>query len=383
MVHGKFSTKQSSFLLSEKQRESLIDNSTQNQAVIKKRNKLPELITRLVEDIILYEDSMLLPPKSDEKIWNDLSNRLPDDEDYLDNHQARTTSYELGFMMGTAIGMLIPEGQNHKQNLVCGLLDGSLGKFGFTSESGISNLNDIQISAQRVFSRYRREVITATFRAREIGGSIPSGIFNELDEHGIEETGGVSEMILRRSGTNSLRTCSEYVNSILDETSIEKFDKLADLLSQDISKLKTLEYNDTLAEEVLETIYEMEDNQMQDLSAIDVSTDMRGVHKNTVGRLLLKISNTPKSKPPWTQRPLIRATKTNTSRCYNLTKYGKLTLISLFERSEENREWLHAIASYEDQKNSNYDPKIDLSKPDSHLISDDLSLAKEALKEVE
>ncbi|QLH82075.1 hypothetical protein [Halosimplex pelagicum] len=128
MVNQEFSTNQSSFLLSEKQRENLIYQSNQGGPIIKKRNKLPELVTRLAEDVILYEDSMLLPPGADENIWNDLSNRLPDNEDYLNNHQAQKTSYELGFTMGAALSMLIPEGQNHKRNLICGLLDGSLGK---------------------------------------------------------------------------------------------------------------------------------------------------------------------------------------------------------------------------------------------------------------
>ncbi|QLH82074.1 hypothetical protein [Halosimplex pelagicum] len=243
-------------------------------------------------------------------------------------------------------------------------------------------MNDIHTSVEKVFNRYRREVTTASLISHEISESIPDRVLQELDERGIERTGGVSEMILRRSGTDSLNTSSEFIDSILDETLLNRFDKLADWLYQDISELKDLEYNNTPAVDVLKIIHEKENSQGQNQRAVDISTDLKGVHKKTVGALLLKISNTPKAKPPWTQRPLIQVNPTNTSRTYSLTQYGKLTLISLFEPGEEHREWLHTLASHEDQKNSNYSSKMELVRSDSHPISNELSLAKEALKEV-
>ena len=383
MVNEDFSTKQSSFLLSKKQREDLIGPGKNTQAAIEKRNKLPELITRLIEDIILYESEMLLPPDPEERIWNDLSDRLPDEEDYLGEYGARSTSYEMGSTMGAALNLLVPDGQVYKRSLVCGLLDGSLGGFEFANETGIENLNEIRRSADHIFERYRKEITMASYSFSESSEALPDGIFNELDDQGIEVTGGISEMVLRRSGSDSLNTCSALIDSILDETSLEEFDRLADRLRNDTHDLENLEYNNTPVLDILEVLRKKEKVQNQSLRAVEIASDLKGVDKNTVGRLLLRISNTPNSQAPWTQRPLVQVRRTNTSRQYRLTQYGRLFLTSLFEYDGEHREWLHRIASHEDKKSSNYSPKFDFPMPDFYPVEEQISIAKEALKEIE
>jgi len=382
MVNEDFSTKQSSFLLSEKQRKNLIDPSEKNEAAIEKRNKLPELITRLVEDMILYEDAMLLPPDSEEEVWADLSDRLSNDEDYLDDYQTQTTSYELGANLGLALGMMIPDDQVYKRDLVRGLVSGSLGRFEFTDDTGIKNLNEIHRSVENTFIQYQQDIIFALDAFEEASESLPEDLINEMNEQNIEITGGASEMVLRRLGSDSLNTSSDIVESILNESPIREFDKLADHMQTDMPELKKVEYNNTSALDVLKRIWEQEDTERRNYSSSHLSEFLRGIDKNTVGRLLLKVSDAPNSQPPWDQRPLIQVTRTNTSRRYSLTQYGNLLLTSFFERDEEHREWVHMIASKIDQQNSNFNSKMTTSRSDSHPIREDLKLVNSALEEV-